>query len=71
MRFVLASSIKMACFMDTVRILRPLSMKKADFMDMSNIYWHKSIKRGHFMDGNINQPGFSIELYSPERGCHE
>jgi hypothetical protein len=46
-------------------------MKRADFMDMSNISWHKSIKRGHFMDGNINQPGFSIELYSPERGCHE
>ena len=37
MRFVLASSIKMACFMDTVRSLRHLSMKRTDFMDMSNI----------------------------------
>lgn len=23
------------------------------------------------MDVNINQPGFSIEQYSPERGCNE
>ena len=37
MRFILASSMKMACFMDTVRSLGPLSMKRADFMDISNI----------------------------------